>query len=192
MAYYFSHLPTIQYNSSGISSKVKTNVSVTDITKRFKITQLLNGAEAYYYDFEIRSGDRPDTIAYNLYGSAKLDWIILLVNEIHDRYFEWALSDSEFESFIAGQYGSVGAAKNTVHHYEQIIQAQQTLSDGTIVPERRVNVDETTYNSLTATSRRSVSVYDQEQRTNESRRRIKLIDKQFIPRILREAGRAYI
>lgn len=191
MAYYFSHFPTIQYNSSGVSSKVKTNIPVTDITKRFKITQLLNGAEAYYYDYEIQSGDRPDTIAYKLYGSAKLDWIVLLVNEIHDRYYEWALTDDEFVEFINKQYGSVGTAQNTVHHYEQIIQAKQTLSDGTIVQERTVNVDETTYNSLTPTSRRLVSVYDQEQKTNESRRRIKLVDKQFVPRILRLAGRAY-
>ena len=191
MAYYFSHFPTIQYNSGGVSSKIKTNIPVTDITKRFKITQLLNGAEAYYYDYEIQSGDRPDTIAYKLYGSAKLDWIVLLVNEIHDRYYEWALTDDEFVEFINKQYGSVGTAQNTVHHYEQIIQAQQTLSDGTIVQERTVNVDETTYNSLTPTSRRLVSVYDQEQKTNESRRRIKLVDKQFVPRILRLAGRAY-
>lgn len=191
MAYYFSHFPTIQYNSSGVSSKVKTNVSVTDITKRFKITQLLNGVEVYYYDYEIQSGDRPDTIAYKLYGSAKLDWIVLLVNEIHDRYFEWALSDDEFVEFINKQYGSVGTAQNTVHHYEQIIQAKQTLSDGTIVQERTVNVDETTYNSLTPSSRRLVSTYDQEEKTNESHRRIKLVDKQFVPRILRLAGRAY-
>ena len=191
MAYYFSHLPTIQYNSGGVSSKVKTNIPVTDITKRFKITQLLNGAEAYYYDYEIQSGDRPDTIAYKLYGSAKLDWIVLIVNEIHDRYFEWALTDAEFVEFIIKQYGSVGNAQSTVHHYEQIIQAKQTLSDGTIVQERTVNVDETTYNSLTPTSRRLVSTYDQEQKTNESHRRIKLVDKQFVPRILRLAGRAY-
>ena len=191
MAYYFSHLPTIQYNSGGVSSKVKTNIPVTDITKRFKITQLLNGAEAYYYDYEIQSGDRPDTIAYKLYGSAKLDWIVLLVNEIHDRYFEWALSDDEFVEFINKQYGSVGTAQNTVDHYEQIIQAKQTLSDGTIIQERTVNVDETTYNSLTPSSRRLVSTYDQEEKTNESHRRIKLVDKQFVPRILRLAGRAY-
>lgn len=191
MAHYFSYLPTIEYNSGGVSSKVKTNVSVTDITKRFKIVQLLNGREALYYDYDVREGERPDTIAQKMYGDSRLDWVVLLANEIHDRYYEFPLSSNEFEEFIKKQYGSQGTAQNTVHHYEQIIQAQQTLSDGTIVPERRLQVDETTYNSLAATDRRSVSVYDQELRTNESRRQIKLIDPKFIPQLLRLAGRAY-
>src|SRR6056300_842242 len=161
MAFYFSHLPTIEYNSSGVSAKVKTNVSVTDITKRFRIVQLLNDKQAYYYDYTVQDGDRPDSIAQKLYGDSRLDWIVLLVNEIHDRYYEFPLTTSEFDEFIIKQYGSVGEAQNTVHHYEQIIQAQQTLSDGTIVAERRVQVDETTYNSLALDSRRSVSIYDQ-------------------------------
>jgi len=191
MAYYFSHLPTITYNSGGVSSKVKTNIRVTDITKRFRISQLLNNREVFYYDYSVKDGERPDTIAHKLYGDSRLDWVVLLVNEIHDKYYQFPLSTSEFDEFIAKQYGSLGQAQNTVHHYERIIQAQQTLSDGTVVPERRLQVDETTYNSLSATDRRSVSVYEHEFRSNEKRRNIKLVDPQFIPFILTEAGRLY-
>lgn len=191
MAFYFSHFPTIEYNSSGVSAKVKTNVSVTDITKRFRIAQLLNDRQAFYYDYTVQDGDRPDSIAQKLYGDSRLDWVVLLVNEIHDRYYQFPLTSAEFDEFMISQYGSVGQAQNTVHHYEQIIQAQQTLSDGTIVAERTVNVDLTTYNSLASTDRRSVSVYDQEFKTNESHRNIKLIDRKFIPQLLTAAGRAY-
>jgi hypothetical protein len=191
MAYYFSHLPTIQYNSSGVSSKVKTNVSVTDITKRFRITQLLNNREVVYYDYSVQDHDRPDSIAYKLYGDSRLDWVVLLVNEIHDRYFQFPLNSSEFDAYIAKQYGSIGSAQSTVHHYERIVQARKTLSDGTIRPEMKVIVDQTTYDSLSASDRRSVSVYDQEFRNNEKRRNIKLVSADFIPFILTEAGRLY-
>lgn len=190
MAYYFSYLPDVQYKINGIYC-CRRQETVTDITKRFKIVQLLNGAEAFYYDYDLRSGDRPDTVAYKMYGSPKLDWIVLLANEIHDRYFQWALTDSEFEAYIKKQYGSISVAQSTVHHYEQILQAKQTLSDGTFVSERSVIVDETTYNSLTPSSRRLITTFQQEERDNESRRRIKLIDNQFVPKILRLAGRAY-
>lgn len=190
MAHYFSHLPNTRYKINGIYC-CRRQETVTDITKRFKINQLLNGVEAYYYDYEIQSGDRPDTVAYKLYGSSKLDWIVLLVNEIHDRYFEWALTDSEFQEYIVKQYGSLSEAQSLVHHYEKIIQAKTTNSDGTITPERTVIVDETTYNSLSLPERRIVTAYEEEDKRNESRRRIKLVDKQFIPRILRLAGRAY-
>ena len=191
MAHYFSYLPTIQYNSSGVSSKVKTTETVTDITKRFRIAQLLNGREAVYYTYNVQDGDRPDIIARKMYGDERLDWIIMLTNELHDRYYEFPLSQSEFEEFIKKQYGSQGAAQNTVHHYEQIVQAQQTLTDGTVIPERRLQVDETTYNSLATTSRRSVSVYEQEERNNEARRQIKILDPNFVNEVLVRARRLY-
>jgi hypothetical protein len=126
-----------------------------------------------------------------MYGDERLDWIIMLTNELHDRYYEFPLSQSEFEEFIKKQYGSQGAAQNTVHHYEQIIQAQQTLTDGTVIPERRLQVDETTYNSLATTSRRSVSVYEQEERNNEARRQIKILDPNFVNEVLVRARRLY-
>jgi uncharacterized protein (DUF2344 family) len=190
MAHYFSYLPETQYKINGIYC-CRRQETVTDITKRFKIAQLLNGREAFYYDYNVQDGDRPDSIAQKLYGDARLDWVVLLVNEIHDRYYEFPLSQNEFEEYIKVQYGSLSEAQSLVHHYEKIIQAQRTNSDGTITSERTVIVDETTYNSLPIDERRIVTAYQEEERRNESRRSIKLIDPQFIPQLLRLAGRAY-
>ena len=189
MAHYFSYLPETQYKIDGLDSN--NNQTVTDLTKRFRIAQLLNGREAVYYTYNVQDGDRPDIIARKMYGDERLDWIVMLTNEIHDLYYGFILSSNEFEEYIKKQYGSQGSAQNTVHHYEQIIQAQTTLSDGTVIPERRVTVDETTYNSLTPSNRRSVSVYDQEERNNEARRQIKILDPNFVNEVLIRARRLY-
>jgi len=189
MAHYFSYLPEKKYKIDGLESK--NNQTVTDITKRFRILQLLNSEEAFYYDYQVKEGERPDQIAHKLYGDARLDWVVLLVNEIHDRYYEFPLSQNEFDEFIRKQYGSVSSAQGLTHHFEQITQAQRTLSDGTIVPERRLIVDETTFNSLPLSDRREVTAYEHEERNNEAKRRIKLIDPRFIGQIIRTAGRAY-
>lgn len=189
MAHYFSYLPTTNYKIDGLSSS-KTD-RVVDITRRFKIIQLLNSREAVYYSYQIQEGDRPDIVAEKFYGDSRLDWLVLLPNEIHDRYYDWPMSQNEFVDYIRSQYGSVSSAQGTVHHYEQILSAKQVLTDGTIIPERTVRVDETTYNSLSSLSRRSVSVFDHEETINESRREIKLIDPTYATEIVRTARRAY-
>jgi hypothetical protein len=120
-----------------------------------------------------------------------LDWIVLLPNEIHDRYFEWVMSQREFEAFVKKKYGSLSQAQAQVHHYEQIISASQVLQDGTVIPERKVIIDETTYNSLGINDRRLVTAYDEEDRRNESHRQIKLIEPVFVTDIVRNARRFY-
>jgi len=61
------------------------------------------------------------------------------------------------------------------------------LFDGTIVPEKVIVVDETTYNTLTATERREVSNYTYEERLNESKRTIKILEKEYLNQFLDEA-----
>lgn len=189
MSHYFSYLPKVQYKIDGLSESRKE--SVTDITRRFKILQLINNREAIYYNYSIQEGDRPDIVAEKFYGDSKLDWVVLLPNEIHDRYFEWVMTQREFEAFVKNKYGSLATAQAQVHHYEQIISASQVLIDGTVIPERKVIVDETTYNSLAINDRRIVTAYDEEERRNESHREIKLIEPGFISDVVRNARRFY-
>jgi len=189
MSYYFSYLPSISYKIDGLNANRQE--LVTDITRRFKIIQLLNSREAIYYNYQVQDGDRPDIVAEKFYDDSKLDWIVLLPNEIHDRYFQWVMSQREFEAFIRKKYGSLASAQAQVHHYEQILSASQVLNDGTVIPERRVIVDETTYNSLSINDRRLVTAYDEEDRRNESHREIKLIEPGFVTDIVRNARRFY-
>lgn len=189
MSHYFSYLPNIQYRINGSGETRKE--TVTDITRRFKIVQLLNSREAIYYNYSVQDGDRPDIVAEKFYGDSKLDWVVLLPNEIHDRYFQWVMSQREFESFVRKKYGSIASAQAQVHHYEQILSPSQVLNDGTVIPERKVIVDETTYNSLAIRSRRLVSAYDEENNRNESHREIKLVEPGFVSDIVRNARRFY-
>lgn len=189
MAHYFSYLPRTSYKIDGLSTNKRD--SVTDITRRFKILQLLNGKEAIYYQYQVQDGDRPDIVAEKFYGDSRLDWVVMLPNEVQDRYFEWVMSYNDFVAFIRKKYGSVANAQAQVHHYEQIYKQKEVLGDGTIIPERKLIVDETTYNSLGVNSRRLVTAYDEEDRRNESHRTIKLIEPSFVPDIVRTARRFY-
>jgi hypothetical protein len=60
------------------------------------------------------------------------------------------------------------------------------LFDGTVVPKRTLVVDATTFASLGATEKESISKYTYEVERNESKRQIKLIDADFISNIINQ------
>jgi hypothetical protein len=174
----FSPYPTVNYRIPNTN----TIVPVTNITKRFAVTNFLNNSKATFDEYYIQDGERADIIAYEYYGDQTLDWLIFLVNEIHDPYFQWALSEDRFKSYMIQKYGSLAYAYQTVHHYEKIIQQQSEINDGgvtRIIPEKTLTVDFTTYNSLIASERKVLSIYDHENNMNDNNRHIYLLDLNY-------------
>jgi len=190
MAHYFKPFPKIDYD---LKKNGKSN-SLTNITLRFKVQEALLSQSAIYYDYQVQEEDRPDIVAELYYQDSTLDWLILIVNDIIDPQFEWPKEQYSLDKFIRQKYGSISEAQGTVHHYEKILNAQSTLADGTVVPERTVKIDQTTYNSLAGDTlqgetgfvkiRREVSAYQYEQDLNDERRNIKLLDEVYLPQIL--------
>lgn len=178
MAHYFRPFPTISYRVPGS----KNSIPVTDITRRFSVSNFINNSKASFDEYHIGDGERPDMIAYDYYQDETLDWLILLTNEILDPYFEWPRSYEQMQAYITQKYGSIAAANQTVHHYEKIIQQQQIINDRgeqRILPEKKLIVDYTTYTTLTSSERRIVSNYDYEIKANDDRRHIYLIDLHY-------------
>ena len=180
MAFYFRAFPNITYRIPG----QKKSVPVTDITRRFIISDFFTKARVTFDEYYVQDTERPDTVAYDYYGDQKMDWLILLTNEIHDPYFQWSMSYEQFNAYIKQKYGSVEYTQRTVHHYEKIIQKQRSFVDEglnqRIFPEKTLNVDYTTYLTLVATDRRAVTIYDYESDINDSNRQIYLLDLNYL------------
>jgi len=185
MAQYFTPFPVKDYKAPG--SKIFTKA--TDISKRFVLTDFIFNNDIIFDEYYVTDGERPDTIAYDYYDSANLDWIILLTNEIKDPYFQWVLTNEQFDAYLRQKYGSVEYALSTTHHYEKIVQQRTEYSSNyekIIVPERTVIIDYTTYLTLPANDRKDVKIYDYEFLRNEQNRRIYLLDIREVE-TLREA-----
>ena len=75
-------------------------------------------------------GEKPEDIAFKYYGDATLHWVILLVNDVVDRFHQWPMTVPQFEKFVADKYTNPDA----LHHYE-ITQTSgnttQTINIGT-------------------------------------------------------------
>tara|TARA_R100000426_G_C4824862_1_gene112241 strand:+ start:535 stop:1113 length:579 start_codon:yes stop_codon:yes gene_type:complete len=175
MAFYFRPFPKINYDIK----KNKLPLLLTNVTARYKIRDVLKSKVAIYYDYLIKDSDRPDLIAYKYYDDETLDWLIYLVNDIIDPYYDWPLKQDAFNKYMTTLYGSVSGAQATVYEYRKILNSQSVLFDGTIIPERYVVVDLNTYNGLATNARREVDAYEYYDELNNKKRQIKLLDKRF-------------
>ena len=182
MAFYFRPFPLVRYDIK----KNKLPLLLTNVTARYKIRDILKNKVAIYYDYIVKDGDRPDNIAFKYYEDETLDWLIYIVNDIIDPYYDWPLDQDAFNKYIRTLYGSVAGAKGTVFEYRKIITKQKVLFDGTNVPERYVVVDQNTYNTLAADLRREVDAYEYYEEQNNNKRRIRLLDKRFAANVKSE------
>ena len=179
MANYFSSIPNVDYDING--TEPNQFRSVTNIMQRirFKPSVLENITD--YYPYYVREGERPDIVSFNTYGTVAYSYLILLINNIVDPLFDWPLPSRQFENYIIEQYGSVSAAQSTNKYYYQIVRAEVARTGvSERVPEYKIIVDQTTYNSLDASVRSAQNVYDYEVELNDNKRNINIINPDFI------------
>lgn len=182
MKHYFEHFPIITYDM-GMSGVV---VSAVDISRRYTLREFLKTYTVIYEPYYVSGGERPDVVAQKYYGDAKLDWLVLIANDVFDPYFQWPMDHFQFIKHIKAKYGDLSTAHQTVHHYEWILVPATVVKDGLRVDEKVVWIDETTYNATPENERRSVSLFDQEKIDNDKRKKLKLIHKQYSTQIIKE------
>ena len=182
MSNYFSYFPTTPHDLTNDGQKVE----LTNLLRRFKVRSNVKSRTDTYHKYTIQPGDRPDIIAEKYYGSSALAWVVLHFNDIIDPVFDWPLFHEDFDNYIKGKYGSVPAAKAEVHEYRQILNNATVKNDGTRIPKRTVVVDSTTYNSLGSDVKESIDKYSYELELNDKKRRIKLLDRQYLKQLQEE------
>ena len=190
--FYFSPFPVVTYDPLGEN----TPQLACDITRRFKITEVLNNRQLVYYGYTIKDRDRPDIMAEKYYDNPRLDWLFFIVNQKFDPYFQWPLNQFQFDSYIRQKYGSPSVAQGTVHHYEQILNTRKEHysnydSSTIVIPEKKIIIDKTTYVSLASSLKRTVSVFDYEEELNNKKREIKILDRVFLPSLMKDFKRIF-
>jgi len=185
MSEFFQHYPQINYDITG-SKPIKTKTAINIMVKA-KVKNILKNDIVNYFPYSIPESERPDITSFKIYGDVKFTWLIFLINDIHDPLFDWPLNSREFGNYVKNKYGTLAAAKNTIHHYEEIVRTR-TEATGTTdpIPEATLEVDETTYDALDGLVRKVIYCYDWEVSRNEAKRDIKLIDRRYVADMLSE------
>jgi hypothetical protein len=105
---YFKNFNTIQYGNS------TSNSAVVDITERVVVINNIQKNPYIYYPLDITDGVRADAISYNLYKDAYASWTLYLANDIVDPYYEWYMTDKQFNDYISSKYGSIAIAMQKI------------------------------------------------------------------------------
>jgi hypothetical protein len=166
-------------------------MSIQNPLVRFKLREIIKNKSILYYTHDIKEGQTCEYIANRYYGDSTLDWVIYIVNDIIDPQYDLPLGYQDFINYVKSKYNSIESALSTTHHYEQIIQSQSVLFDGTIIPEKYITVDLTTYNGLPINEKRDISNFTYEERLNESKRTIKILHKDFLINFINESERIF-
>ena len=94
------------------------NALATNITARLKIFINTSNRIKVFHDYTLQEGERPDTVAEHYYGDPYFAWLIYYANEIIDPYFEWPLSQQDFNKFVVKKYGSAVNATEKILYYQ--------------------------------------------------------------------------
>ncbi len=169
---YFSYFPKGTYDLKN-DGNAKL---VTDLMRRVKVrTKVLS--EASLYDlYDVPEGETPEITARKHFGSQYYHWVILLTNDITDRYYGWPLSSFEFENYINEKYTN----PDGIHHYEIAQSSGRTSGEGPTDYDYLIEVNSTTANAISVTNR------EYEERIQDKKRQIKLLEPAYLPILLEE------
>ena len=134
MSDYFRKVPDFEYVSRLPDAKIGDYITVKNLFKRGALEPDILENLAFHTKYEIRGDDRPDNVAFDVYGNSNLDWLVLLCNNIINIPNEWPMLQNDFDEFLLEKYGSY-AKINDTHHYET--QEIKNSRDVIIVPKGR-------------------------------------------------------
>ena len=196
MAGYFSLFPKRFYN----------NVLLTDLAINVRLKSSWLSNPKIYYEYAYQDHDRPEHIALKYYGKETYHWIILFTNSIFDVNFDFPMKSVIFDSYIEDKYKAEGAlVGKTGMTYalttpDPVLQYQKKVSmtSSSRKTENYYVISKEEFENLGSTSKTvlspdgeyiiyeesirfpAVTIYEKENDINESKRKIKILKKEFV------------
>ena len=152
---YFQNFPVIYYKGK----------DVTNLLRRVGVRTKAKTNMVMFETYDVKEGETPEMIADKLYGDSTLHWVVLIVNNIVDRYHEWPMAGNQFLDYVNEKYSNPSAT----HHYE-IAQ-----SSGKTTVKIDIGTDNTDYPTATI-----ITNYEYEEKEQDRRRKIRLLEPSFI------------
>ena len=162
---YFSRFPIMAYDIKG-NNGYKL---VPDILRRVKLRVNIKNGMFMFDNYDVKEGETPETVAYKWFGDTLYHWVVLMTNNITDRYYQWPLSQPQFQTHLEDKYG-VGNIDAT-HHYEISQTSGPTSSRDN---SHLVEVNSDASGATTITNR------EYEQREQDKLRQIRLLDPRYL------------
>jgi hypothetical protein len=171
---YFNAIPKIQYDSMNTGNpKI-----VTNLLRRVAVRAKVRTNTLLFDTYDVKEGETPEIIAHKLYDDPELHWIVLLVNDVTDRYHQWPMNYSQFYQYIADKYDNIDG----VHHYELAQSSGNTDTKIEVYNNSALYTgDGDSYSNATVITNR-----EYEEAQQETKRQIRLLDPQYVESFIEE------
>tara|TARA_B100000902_G_scaffold398693_1_gene466431 strand:+ start:349 stop:885 length:537 start_codon:yes stop_codon:yes gene_type:complete len=169
---YFSQFPKLRYD---MKDNGNTKL-VPDIFRKIVLRNKYKDNFVLLDSYDVEPGEKPEDVAFKVYGDATLHWLVLSINKMVNRYHDWPKSYQAFEKYVNDKYAEPGG----IHHYEKSQSSGRTSSQGPSDFDYLIEVDSSDVDG------QSVSNYEYEQRLEDQKRQIKLLSPQYVPNFLSE------
>jgi len=174
---YFIKFPKMTYDIKGDNNRKL----LPDILRRVKIRSKFKTETMLFDKYDVKEGEKPEDVAYKWFGDAELHWVVLMTNDITDRYYEWPMNSVQFAEYLTDKYGA--GNEDSIHHYEVTQDSGRTSGRGPSDYSYLVEVNSDTDNAS------SISNREYEERIQDTKRQIKLLDKAFLGDFIDEFDR---
>jgi|TARA_B100001245_G_scaffold131961_1_gene97769 hypothetical protein len=169
---YFSQFPKMLYDIKGD----RNYKLIPDIFRRIKVRSKLRDEISLLDSYTIEDGDKPETVAFKVYGSTDYFWVVCLMNNIRNVYYDWPLDSYAFEQFLNDKYDE----PDGIHHYEKIQLSGKQIGDGPGDNSHKIEVNSDTPGAGPVTN------FEYERRLQDNKREIKILDEQYLSTFIDE------
>lgn len=185
---YFRNLPNFDYvNRTSDGKNISDYTAVKNLFKKGKLREDIIENLTLFEKYTIIGDDRPDNVAYEVYGDATLDWVVLTSNNIINVYDEWPMSQQSFDTYLTQKYlFNYNLIYNGIHHYESkevrnsqgvvifpegiTVEATQTVSYYDYYDEKQVTIDVAV----------PITNYEYEEKLNNDKRNIFILKNEYL------------
>ena len=180
---YFTNFPKVSLPSFADNRRSSLDfVNSTNLFKRGKIREEVIGSISAFERYSINGDDRPDNVAFKVYGDSSLDWVILISNNILNVRDEWPMNQYDFKRYIDNKYST--SLLTQIHHYES---KEVRNSKGLLLQQSGIWVDADHSFSwseggkkYTQTETTSVSNLQFEENRNNKKRSINVVRSNYL------------
>ena len=187
MSNYFRQVPDFEYVSRLPDAKISDYITVKNLFKKGKLREDIFQDLAFFTKYQIQGNNRPDNVAFEVYGNSSLDWLVLTCNNIINIQTEWPLPQQQFDNYMLEKYGDYDTLYNGIHHYETvevknnqgvvIVPAGlQVESDYSVSYYDYINDSQITENDAVV----AVTNYEYEERQEDKKRNIFLLKPRYL------------
>jgi len=165
--YFSNNFPTTYYDPTGSGTYTK----VQDILTRIKIKDEVRERNTLFSVFTVPNGLSPELVSNRLYGDVEFYWVILMMNKIFNRYYDWPMKERDLQKYVIETYSDPAA----IHHYEI---AQSSGNTRTMI-----------WVESTVVGATAVTNMEHERTLNDNRAEIKILNPTYLQVFVEEFNR---